>query len=55
MTTRGDPAIARNNINGGRPRTAEHMSLLDVGDATNITYMQSGATICIHYSLAGVS
>ena len=39
---------------GGRPRTAEHRRLPDIGDATEATWSQSGGMICVYYSRAGV-
>ena len=37
-----------------RPRTTEHVPLLDIGPFHDISYTQSGEIVRVHYSLSGV-
>ena len=56
MSGRGGRLAARGRGRGrGRSRSAEHRQLPDIGNATNITYTQSGELICVSYSCADVA
>ena len=55
MSGRGSRVAARGRARGGRPRSAEHRQLPDIGGATNITYLQSGELTYVYYSCADVA